>query len=55
MHITTLIGDYTYSKPFAEVGRELRDKFKGKVELVCHFCRRGDPESHVSHQERAEK
>jgi len=40
MHITAIIGDYTYSKPFAEVSRNLRKRFKEKVELSYHFCLR---------------
>jgi cobaltochelatase CobN len=38
MHITALIGDYTYSRPFAEVARELKDTFNGEVELTSYFC-----------------
>ena len=40
MHITALIGDYTYSKPFAEVAFDLKKMFKGEVELTSHFCLR---------------
>jgi cobaltochelatase CobN len=40
MHITALVGDYTYSKPFAEVAQELKKKFKGEVELTSYFCLR---------------
>ena len=40
MQIAAIIGDYTYSKPFAEVSRNLRKRFKGEVELTYHFCLR---------------
>ncbi len=38
MQITSIIGNYTYSKPLAEVAERLRKKFKGKVIMVNHFC-----------------
>ena len=38
MQITAIIGNYTYSKPFAEVAEILKKRFKGKVEMVNHFC-----------------
>lgn len=40
MQITTIIGNYTYSKPLAEVADLLKKRFKGKVEMVNHFCQR---------------
>jgi cobaltochelatase CobN len=38
MQITSIIGNYTYSKPLAEVAELLKKRFKGKVEMVNHFC-----------------
>lgn len=40
MKITALVGDYTYSKPFAEVAQELKKRFRGEVELTSYFCLR---------------
>ena len=38
MQITSIIGNYTKSKPLAEVAELLKKRFKGKVEMVNHFC-----------------
>ena len=38
MQITAIIGDWTYSKPFADVADELNTRFKGQVEMVTHCC-----------------
>ncbi len=40
MQITSIIGDYTYSKPFSEVAENLKNRFKEKVVMVNHFCLR---------------
>lgn len=40
MQITSIIGDYTYSKPFSEVAELIKKKFKGKVVMVNHYCLR---------------
>ncbi len=37
MQITAIIGNYTYSKPLAEVAEILKKRFKGKVSMVNHF------------------
>ncbi len=38
MHITSIIGNYTYSKSFADVADTLKKLFNGKVEMTNHFC-----------------
>jgi len=38
MQITSIIGNYTYSKPLAEVAEILNKKFKRKVVMTNHFC-----------------
>jgi cobaltochelatase CobN len=38
MQITSIIGNYTYSKPLAEVEEKLKNRFKEKVVMVNHFC-----------------
>ena len=40
MQITSIIGDYTYSKPFSEVAENLKNRFKEKLVMVNHFCLR---------------
>jgi len=40
MHITTIIGNYTYSKSFADVAEALKKRFNGTVEMTNHFCLR---------------
>ena len=40
MQITSIIGNYTYSKPLAEVSEIIRKRFKGKVVMANHFCLR---------------
>ncbi|MBW1838331.1 MAG: magnesium chelatase subunit H [Deltaproteobacteria bacterium] len=40
MQITSIIGNFTYSKPLAEVAEILKKKFKGKVVMTNHFCLR---------------
>lgn len=40
MQITSIIGNFTYSKPLAEVAAILNKKFKGKVAMASHFCLR---------------
>jgi len=37
MHITAIIGDYSWSKPFAEVKASLQERFKGEVQLEYFF------------------
>ena len=38
MHITSIIGNYTYSIPFAEVAEILKDRFKEEVVMANYFC-----------------
>jgi len=38
MQITSIIGNYSYSIPFAEVAEVLKNKFKEKIVMVNHFC-----------------
>ena len=40
MHITSIIGDYTYSKIMSEVAEDLNKRFKGKVTMTNHYCQR---------------
>jgi hypothetical protein len=40
MHITSIIGDYTYSKILSEVADDLAKRFEGKVRMTNHFCQR---------------
>lgn len=40
MQITTIVGDYTYSGPYADTAERLKKKFKGEVTMVNHFCLR---------------
>ena len=40
MQITSIIGNYTYSKPLAEMAEILKKQFKGKVVMANHFCLR---------------
>ncbi|MFC1591309.1 magnesium chelatase subunit H [Thermodesulfobacteriota bacterium] len=40
MHITAIIGDFTYSKILSEVAAELNKRFKGRVTMTNHFCQR---------------
>ena len=40
MQITSIIGNYTYSKPLAETAEILKKRFKGKVVMTNHFCQR---------------
>ena len=40
MQITSIIGNYTYSKPLAETAEILKKRFKGKVVMTSHFCQR---------------
>lgn len=53
MHITSIIGDYTYSTPFSEVAEQLKKKFKGNVEMTNHFCQRHQifPQNQLSSME----
>ncbi len=47
MHITSFIGDYTYSKIMSEVAIDLNKLFKGKVTMTNYYCQRNqlyDPE-----------
>jgi len=38
MQITSIIGNYTYSIPFAEVAEILKDRFKEEVVMANYFC-----------------
>ena len=40
MQITSIIGNYTYSKPLAETAEIINKKFKGKVVMTSHLCQR---------------
>ncbi len=40
MQITTIVGNFTYSKPLAEVAKELSRRFKTDIRMVNHFCLR---------------
>ncbi len=40
VQITAITGNYTYSKPLAEVADILHKRFKGKVAMASHFCLR---------------
>jgi cobaltochelatase CobN len=40
MQITTIVGNYTYSKPLAEVAKQLAKRFKTDIKMVNHFCLR---------------
>jgi len=47
MLITSIIGDYTYSKIMSEVAADLNKRFKGNVTMTNHYCQRNqlyDPE-----------
>jgi len=37
MHITAIVGDYSWSKPFAQVAETLEEMFKGKVKFEYFF------------------
>jgi len=53
MHITTITGNYTYSKTFSETAEVLKKKFKGDVTMMNHFCLRHQtfPEQQLSDME----
>jgi len=38
MQITSIIGNYSYSIPLAEVAEILKNRFKEKIVMVNHFC-----------------
>jgi len=38
MQITSIIGDWTYSKPLADIAEEFKKTFKGQVAMTNHFC-----------------
>ena len=38
MQITNVIGNFSYSKPLAEVAEIIEKRFKGKVIMTSHFC-----------------
>ncbi|OGL39727.1 MAG: magnesium chelatase subunit H [Candidatus Schekmanbacteria bacterium RIFCSPHIGHO2_02_FULL_38_11] len=43
MHITAIVGDYTFSKSFSDASDKLKEMFKGEVELTYQFCLRHQP------------
>ena len=38
MQITSIIGNYSYSIPFAEVAENLKNRFKERIVMINHFC-----------------
>ncbi|MFC1669286.1 magnesium chelatase subunit H [Spirochaetota bacterium] len=40
MNVMSIVGDYSFSKNLSDVSKDLKKKFKGKVEMKNYFCQR---------------